>query len=649
MGKCQVKLGLNLNSVVQDSLDQGLIFVPQDQIINLKDQMDALWELGRTPIKVACLEKYLKYYPDSKTSLLLLDGFRNAFSLQYSGPRTLFISKNLKSAELLKTETHSKLNKETTLGRMSGPFKNMPISTLRTSPIGMVNKSDWSLRLIMHLSFPNGCSVNDFVDPNETSVKYTSFDEVIDMVSSLGKGARLGVQDIKSAFRLLPISPGDFDLLGIYFDGNFYVDKSLPFGCSIGCALFEKFSTFLHWLVVSSAGKHSVKQNLDDFIFGGSATLDDCLVLMNTFTELCNELGVPIAEDKTIHPTTRLTFLGLEIDTVDMVVRIPVAKLIKLRSQLQPMTIKRKIKFKDLESLVGLLAFCSRAVPSSRAFLRRFYDVIASFKVMKPFFSVRITSEIREDVLVWLEFLKSFNGDSYIIVRQVQKVRTIGGGYTRNSPSGVHRPDLQTEIDRLIVSAVAPNTSKVYQQALRSFKDFMALFQFEDLWPIPLHHITNYIAYKVGELIAYQKHASTQSHALDYKDIKINLSSIEIRLRSSKTDQCCTGTTIVIDDRPGDVCAVFALRNYLKIRPNVAGQLFCHFDGTPITRYQFSGVLKKSLNVLGLSQGKYTSHSFRIGAATSAAMNGLSDSEIQTMGRWKSDSFRSYIRIQQCL
>lgn len=257
--------------------------------------MDALWELGRTPIKVACLEKYLKYYPDSKTSLLLLDGFRNGFSLQYSGPRTPFISKNLKSAELLKTETHSKLNKETTLGRMSGPFTNMPILTLRTSPIGLVNKSDGSFRLIMHLSFPNGCCVNDFVDPNETSVKYTSFDEVIDMVSSLGKGARLGVQDIKSAFRLLPISPGDFDLLGIYFDGNFYVDKSLPFGCSIACALFEKFSTFLHWLVVSSAGKHSVKHYLDDFIFGGSANSDDCLVLMNTFTELCNELGVPIA------------------------------------------------------------------------------------------------------------------------------------------------------------------------------------------------------------------------------------------------------------------------------------------------------------------------------------------------------------------
>ncbi|CAC5358968.1 unnamed protein product [Mytilus coruscus] len=237
------------------------------------------------------------------------------------------------------------------------------------------------------------------------------------------------------------------------------------------------------------------RRSSNDFIFGGSANSDDCLVLMNTFTELCNELGVPIAEDKTIHPITRLTFLGLEIDTVDMVVRIPVAKLIKLRSQLQPMTIKRNIKFKDFVSLVGLLAFCSRAVPSSRAFLRRFYDVIASFRVKKPFFSVRITSEIREDVMIWLEFLKSFNGDSYIIVRQVQEVSTIGGEYTGNSPSGVHRPDLQTEIDRLIVSAVAPNTAKVYQQALRSFNEFRALFQLEDLWPIPLHHITNYIAY----------------------------------------------------------------------------------------------------------------------------------------------------------
>jgi hypothetical protein len=48
------------------------------------------------------------------------------------------------------------------------------------------------------------------------------------MISSLGKGAELGKIDIKQAFRLLIVNPTDFDLLGIQFEGKYWVDKNLP-------------------------------------------------------------------------------------------------------------------------------------------------------------------------------------------------------------------------------------------------------------------------------------------------------------------------------------------------------------------------------------------------------------------------------------
>lgn len=60
---------------------------------------------------------------------------------------------------------------------------------------------------------------------------------------------------IKNAFCLLPIHPGDFDLLGFKFKNQFYFDKCLPMGCSISCAIFEKFSTFLQWVVKEKAGQ----------------------------------------------------------------------------------------------------------------------------------------------------------------------------------------------------------------------------------------------------------------------------------------------------------------------------------------------------------------------------------------------------------
>jgi hypothetical protein len=73
------------------------------------------------------------------------------------------------------------------------------------------------------------------------------------MIGLLGKGVLLAKVDMKSAFRLAPVYPGDFELLGMYFNEGYYVDKCLPFGCAISCVGFSKF--FPHfwnsWLVLS--------------------------------------------------------------------------------------------------------------------------------------------------------------------------------------------------------------------------------------------------------------------------------------------------------------------------------------------------------------------------------------------------------------
>lgn len=98
------------------------------------------------------------------------------------------------------------------------------------------------MRLIHHLSYPNEVSINVFIDPTACSVKYSSIDEAADMITKLGEGSLLAKSDIKSAFRLLPISPGDFDLLGFQLEGYFYFDKIVPFSSSIICALWEKLA-----------------------------------------------------------------------------------------------------------------------------------------------------------------------------------------------------------------------------------------------------------------------------------------------------------------------------------------------------------------------------------------------------------------------
>ena len=145
----------------------------------------------------------------------------------------------------------------------------------------------------------------------------------------------LAKMDIKSAFRLLPIHPSDFELLGIKLNDKFYFDKCLPMGCSISCALFEKFSCFLEWLVKEKAKSESVLHYLDDFLFAGSEGSNNCQLLMHTFSEMCCELRIPLAEDKTVGPAFVLAFLGIEIDKKEMLIRIPREKLESLRFHLE--------------------------------------------------------------------------------------------------------------------------------------------------------------------------------------------------------------------------------------------------------------------------------------------------------------------------
>jgi hypothetical protein len=83
---------------------------------------------------------------------------------------------------------------------------------------------------------------------------------------------------------------------------------------------------------------------------------------------VCDELGVPIAENKTVGPSNIITFLDFIIDTVLMMVRIPEEKLQKLRNLLQPLLYKKKVSLKDLESLTGLMTYFSRGHPIFKGF-----------------------------------------------------------------------------------------------------------------------------------------------------------------------------------------------------------------------------------------------------------------------------------------
>ena len=172
-------------------------------------------------------------------------------------------------------------------------------------------------------------------------------------MQELGQGCLLAKSDLKNAFRLLPVAVRDFDQLGFKFNNQYYFDKSLPSGCSISCAIFEKFATFLEFAVRRRSPVGQLLHCLDDFLFGGKRNTQDCQIIMGHFQKCMSELAVPIAGEKTEGPTTVLCFLGLELD--EMVISLPMEKVHENIQKIQAVLSKRKVALKAMQSLIGVL------------------------------------------------------------------------------------------------------------------------------------------------------------------------------------------------------------------------------------------------------------------------------------------------------
>ena len=213
--------------------------------------------------------------------------------------------------------------------------------------MGLVPKKTSGWHLITHLSIPPGNSVNDFIDEKLTTVQYSKFDNVISIIQTLGEHVRIGKIYIKSAFRLLPCYPEDFDLHSFKIGDLYYIDKCMLMGCSISCSTFEKFSTFLQWFVQEEHGLKKLDHYLDDFFFAEMSDIE-CSNSMFKFKTNCKRLGVPIADEKTEVPVTSIEFLGLTIDTESMSAKILGKKIKELLKKLNEVAFSKKSNFETI-------------------------------------------------------------------------------------------------------------------------------------------------------------------------------------------------------------------------------------------------------------------------------------------------------------
>ena len=153
----------------------------------------------------------------------------------------------------------------------------------------------------------------------------------------------------------------------------------------------------------------------------------------------------------------------------------------------------------------------------------------------------------------------------------------------------------------------------------------------------------------MGEAVAPSDAKFDESVHLSFGDVRVDNTQspkyVEVHIKASKTDPFRKGVSIYLGRGSEELCPVAAILDYLVRRGSTLGPLFVFSDGKYLTRQRFVVAIRSALDSVGIDSSLYAGHSFRIGAATTAAQCGLQDSLIKTLGRWESTAYLLYVRM----
>ena len=361
-----------------------------------------------SPLRIETWSQELATHPDKDYVSYIIEGISKGFRIGFN--RRCELQPSLASTMTKNTEVISEyLHREVSLGRMQK--HTLPLGgKIHVSPIGAIPKRNkpgkW--RLIVDLSSPAGASVNDGISPDLSSVSYVSVDYLSSLVMSVGKGAFLVKADIKEAYRMLPIHPHDQPLLGMQWEGITYTDLALPFGLRSAPKIFSAVADALQWILVQK-GINNLLHYLDDFIFVAES-LDKAKRNMQTLISTFTSLGVPLEPSKLEGPANCLTFLGIEMETATLQLRLPRDKLERLKEALAIAESKKCMSKRNLQSLTGLLQHAVKVVRPGRPFLHRLYAL--QQVGTQPSHHIRLNAAARGDIMWWHVFIDIWNGIS---------------------------------------------------------------------------------------------------------------------------------------------------------------------------------------------------------------------------------------------
>lgn len=202
----------------------------------------------------------------------------------------------------------------------------------------------------------------------------------------------------KSAFHLLPVHLDDFELLGVAFEGHYYMDRALPMACCIPCSTFDHLSSYLEWATKRKSWSKMVLHYLNVFLFAGWLGSTGYGYLLLFFMDSVRELSVPLAHEKMEAPVQKTWFPWHGY----LLIRWNIYGILSL-----PLSRRKKSTLLELLQFMGHLNFACKTVAASSAFLHRLFSPMAGL------WPLHHRVYILAVLIIWLRFFQGFNRVSF--------------------------------------------------------------------------------------------------------------------------------------------------------------------------------------------------------------------------------------------
>ena len=361
----------------------------------------------KSQLKVDAWKRHLQGYWDEQLLELIEFGFPRDFNRNCPLNHE---TRNHKSATEFPNDIDAYIEEELKYDALLGPFESHPIASGHCSPfMSRAKPNSDRRRVIIDLSWPLGASVNAGLDKTSYLgspffLTFPTVDDITDQLTCLGRGALLFKVDISRAFRHVKVDPGDYDLLGLQWQG-FYVDTCVSFGTCHRSQIFQRLSDSVRFIMRQKG--FQMIDYIDDYVGVGVPSI--AWASYEALLALMAQLGLTISDKKLVPPVTCVTCLGVMIDTVQGTIAIPPEKLATILNEVRQWLHRDVASKRQLQSILGLLLYVHKCVRPARVFLNRMLDLLRSAHGRQK---IWLTPDFKRDLRWFAKFLPTYNGVS---------------------------------------------------------------------------------------------------------------------------------------------------------------------------------------------------------------------------------------------